>query len=408
MTQNLKTIIISISLFLAFTVSDAHASRQAHVQVAIFPFYNFTRQPQHNILQYSLREKLIRELDSLDGFAFTDNKIIQERVLKKNLSLRDNMGKPSLVQYIGGLVQADILIAADILATDSELVISASVLDAAQGSTIRRYRITGNFLNIDAIIKRLASDMVTDITTWRRLEEQLPSKSIAQTLGTIVAEAEEEDPMPPSAEKDDHTITWETVFPVISAIYYRKSIICSYMLNQVIFLTSGNPHSSIIHQIAGFGFLIKALNNIEKNDLTSAEQNFATACGLLPENKAVLARYAEFLHDANRLSDAMNVYLQYIQHFPDDPLAYIQIANIYMRNESYFSAIYFLELALSKQPNDKELYSLLAKAYALTERMDDAINTLKKGLRKFPEDLHMTYLLSTYANQVQNSQQINK
>lgn len=378
------------------------------IRIAVFPLLNQSGNAEHAILVYSLREKLSAAFAQNTRFETVDLETINRRVLDKNLSVSNNLSKPRLLQYIGGLLEADIMIWGDFQAYNTELIISATIISSDTGSLIRTYRVTGSFIHIDAAVSRLVQNCAIEITAYSEITDQVSSNNTAHSLGLMVANGEKQEeslPAKPLFKNIISTYTQkpELLYPLINADTY----ILSYTLNQMSKLLA-QTKDTVIHFVFGMSFMMQALYLYEQDKEIEAEQSFKTALQILPENNIVLCRYADFKYDKNQLTQAIDLYLTCIQYYPDASYSYIQLAQIYLQKQAYASAVYYLQEALKRAPENSSVYSMLAKAYALNHRMDKAIDTLQDGLKKFPEDMELSYLLSAYISQLQNPKQINK
>lgn len=396
MKKNLITGICIGCVFLTPLIAFSQTIKSADKMIiAVFNFINDNQNAHLNILEYSLREKLSKELLRYENFKMVDQKIINERIITKKLDVRESINKPKILQYIGGLVKAEMLVMGDFVSDGNEIVITAQIIDATVGKTIRTYKLSGNLSNVDGILQRMASDIFADIETWKKLGGMTQTTSVAHRLGSLVADAEEElnsfKPEQPVKPANKIMIT-----PYLQTAFEINLTITRIVTQEINAIVSSKEHTSQLRALLGMSYLVLATRAENSLDTQKAKEYFITALWFLPDNPKILLSYAEFYEKFHNYPQAIELYTTYIQKFPDDDSAYYRISKIYLSQEAYTLAIFFSGRGLTKNPNNKELYLILAEAYAKSNRIDKAIATLQLGMKVFPKDLEMGTKLSSY------------
>jgi hypothetical protein len=324
--------------------------------------------------------------------------IIRERVIKKNLDVRENLNKPKIVQYIGGLVNAQMLVIGGYSSSGDEIVITTQIVDATEGKIIRTYRFSGLISNIDGILRRIASDISLDTQTWKKMGGLAINQSVSHRLGTLVADAEKE--IESFQKTPDHKKDTPRDYVHYLRILLNANLtLTDYTIREIKHIIDRNGNDSYLARFFGLWFLILAHHEKNAGNIVQAEQNFQHASWFLPENEKILLEYADFYKDINNTLKAIEIYMSYIQNFPDNGLGYAKIADLYLNSQSYSLAIFFAARGISKAPQTRELYVILAKAYVLNDRIDKAIATLREGLKMFPDDTEMKQTISSYYTQ---------
>lgn len=143
--------------------------------------------------------------------------------------------------------------------------------------------------------------------------------------------------------------------------------------------------------------LALAYQELEKNDLAYAQyQEIFTQ---KPDLHAVRLDYANLLADMGKTPEAIPQYTLYIQHFPDNAIAYKNLGIVYKRQNNIDKAIENYELALSKHCLDIDLKEDLAQCYHLKKDYTNAIKYYDELLlvKKDNYDIKLNKALALHA-----------
>ncbi len=366
---------------------------------ALFQYYNETGMPNMDILQFSLREKLFQELKKYGYVHLIDQATLNERVINRDLDILDNLNRPRIMQYIGGLLNADIIIFGTYKLDNGAIVVSTHLVDATEGKPIKNYLLSGQISQIDLIVQRIAEQIVEDIETWKRMGGFAGSQNMAHHLGKLVAEAERSDPqlktLAKSGKKQNilHVISARKI---IQSLSFAKLRTVSTVFTECGAILRRSPRESVVAEMIGTVYLMHALGALYSNDMQQAKLHFSDTLVFFSDNDSVLCSIADAYSSIKAYTEATEVYTKCIQKNPENINAYKGIANVYIKKQEYVLAGFFLSQALVKSPQDRELYIMLADSYALNNRGQKAVETLKDGLRLFPDDMEMGKLLIHY------------
>lgn len=133
------------------------------INVAVLKFFNDSGRSQLDILELTLREKMVSELKRYAELNIIDSSVIMNRIAKRNLDLRTSLATASKIQYIGGLVDADALIAGNFIVDGDSIIISTQIYDGKGGQTFRIYRYSGLMSQINLIIEQTAAGLLKEI-----------------------------------------------------------------------------------------------------------------------------------------------------------------------------------------------------------------------------------------------------
>lgn len=155
------------------------------------------------------------------------------------------------------------------------------------------------------------------------------------------------------------------------------------------------PDPRILHYL---GMTLFDHNKIELG--VSALKNFIKLSGWDEQ------RYDAWLWIGKKTHDE-NAYLEAIKERPDYPMAYFELADLYLGREEYKKALEFYQIGFSKprpdtalavNPRSLDLIPLFHSAEALfqTGKVKEAINNIHKCLKYYPEDEDLLEKLSIY------------
>lgn len=380
-----------ILIFLCCTKPCAMEST-IKINVAVFHFINNTDKPDMNVLQYALREKLNKDLIQNDRLHLIEHKRIHQVMAKRDLDIKDNLKNPRILQYIGGLVNAEILIFGHFTLNGDSIVILTNVIDATQGKIIKRYRANGSLGYINNLLENIAKNIIQDIPSWQTKNDIPDSDSMAHNLGKIVAQTEIGiNDISVTVKKDSHPDYTEYLLDTINL----KPNIQRFMITETNNIISSSAESSVLKRILGWIFFTRFQQHIETNP-DMALKDLKNAEYFLPNDKKIKHQLAKIYTNKKDYSSAIEIYMELIQNDPDDISAYIGIGHTYLLKKSYFPSIFFLSQAIKKDPYYRELYLLLGEAYERSNQTANAIETMQSGLKIFPEDIDFKKLLAIY------------
>ena len=383
-----------IFLILIFLCSEKTCAIESTVKinVAVFHFINNTEKTDMNVLQYALREKLNQGLIQNNRLHLIEYKRIYQVMAKRDMDIKDNLKNPRILQYIGGLVNAEILIFGHFTLEGDSIVILTNVIDATQGKVIKRYRASGSLGYINNLVGNITKNIIQDMPSWQT-EKQLPEiDSMAHNLGKIVAQTEVGiNDISPIVKKDSHP---DYTGYLLNAINL-KSNIQRFLITETNDIISISAKKSALKPIFGWIFFTRFRQHIEVNP-DMALKDLQNAQYFLPNEKKVKHQLAKIYTDKKDYSSAIEIYMELIQTDPDDISAYIGIGHTYLLQKSYFPSIFFLSQAVKKDPYYREIYILLGEAYERSNQTANAIETMQSGLKRFPEDIGLKKLLAIY------------
>ena len=360
--------------------------------VAVFNFYNETGNLKLDVVQYTIREKLHNELEKLKKFKLVSPKKINERVLKRNLDIRNNIKQPRILQYIGGLVNSDILVIGEFMFDKELLTVGTYLIDAVEGRLMRHYRYSGRLGQIDIIVKRVVGEIDTDTTTWKNIGGFTNKNTLAHHIGEMVAENEEEDlevktvlPAPEPRKINITRLLFKTLkYPLVFKLE---------CVNEINNLFNKDLDSSKLKNWVGWVYFRMGDKSYQDGDVDKAFDYWDKTLQLIPKNESIFIRIAQAYKGLKLYNEAIEMYMSCIHINPDNIEAYTGISNIYFEKRSYSLAVFYLGQALERNPGSRKLYLQLAEAYILNKRYDKAISTLEQGLKQFPGNIQMSNML---------------
>ncbi len=381
-------------LILIFLCSEKTCAMESTIKinVAVFHFINNTDKTDMNVLQYALREKLNQALLQNNRLHLIEHKRIHQVMAKRDLDIKDNLKNPRILQYIGGLVNAEILIFGDFTLDGDSIVILTNVIDATQGKVIKRYRASGSLGYINSLLENIAKNIIQDMPSWQTKNKVPDSDTMAHNLGKIVAQTEVAiNDVSVPVKKDSHPDYTEYLLNAINL----KSNLQLFLVTETNNIISRSAANSELKHIFGWIFFTRFQQYIETNP-DVAFKDLKNAQYFLPDEKRVKHQLAKIYTDRKNYSSAIEIYMELIQSDPDDVSAYIGIGHTYLLQKSYFPSIFFLSQAVKKDPYYRELYILLGEAYERSNQTANAIETMQSGLKIFPEDIGFKKLLAIY------------
>ncbi|MCD6459286.1 tetratricopeptide repeat protein [bacterium] len=388
-----------ILFFIFFTADcfceEPFAARNFY-NVSVFNFYNETGDEKFDVLQYSIREKLHNELKKSDKFNLVSPKKINDRILKRNLDIRNNLKQPRILQYIGGLVNSDILIAGEFVFDKDLLTIRTYLIDAVEGRLMRHYRYSGQLQQIDVIIKRVVSEIDSDTDTWRKIGGFTQKNSLAHHIGEMVAQNEE--------DQSENNSTYASRKINIPRLFFTT---LNYPLNfklqcikEINNLLNQNIANSKLKNWIGWVYFWLGEKSYTENDTAKAFKYWDKTLELIPENEFFYMRIARAYTSLKQYDEAKQMYFSCIHINPDNIKAYTEISNIYFEQKIYNLAVFYLGLAIERAPAERNLYLQLAQAYILSKHYDKAVSILEKGLKIFPGNIKMNNMLKRCNRQI--------
>ena len=393
-------IIVIAGLIPAGNVSAKQTATNQYC-AALFQFYNETGMTNMDILQFSLREKLYDQLRRQGELHLIDQATLNDRVIRKDLDILDNLTRPHIMQYIGGLVNADLIIFGSYTVDNGAIVVLTHMVDATQGKPIKSFRISGQMYQIDLIMERIAEQIFEYITIWKQIGGFVESQNIAHHLGQLVAEAEIADVRSESGKQSStpkiyRILSQHNLINAYLTLYnLRLSTVHAAMTECTSWFNDLKGDSSI-KKLLGINYFMHAVAALQAGKIDQAKEHFDTTLVFLSDNDSVLCSIAGAYKDMDAYSEATELYTKCIQKNPDNVEAYKGISEVYMAKQEYVLATFFLTQALVKHPEDRELYILMAKSYAGNNRLEKAIGSLKDGLERFPNDNEMGRLMIHY------------
>lgn len=404
--MNLHRLSLTAMSLLFLMVGDSCIYAQAknkpelpQYSAAVFHYYNETGIDNMDVLQYSLREKLFRQLRSYRNISLIDQITINERILDRDLDIRNNLQRPRIMQYIGGLVNADIIIFGTYTVDQEVIVVSTHLVDATEGKQIRNYKFSGQISQIDTIVQRIASEIINDIGTWKQMGGFTGSENMAHHLGKLVAQADVEVTDSQTVQEQNKmkfAIKSSSIISGIHGLLRAQTYSAGFIMDEILAAMNKMPSASWFGRTAGDLYYMQAVAALSKNDVQQAGEHFDAALVFLSDNDAVLCSIAGSYASMAVYPKAIETYTKCIQKNPENIDAYVGIANVYMQKEEYVLAIFFLSQAVVKDPKNRQLYVMLAETYALSNRYEKAISTLQTGLKECPNDQEMSRLLAAY------------
>jgi len=394
-----KIKVLLTALLFSVSVTAQDIKTPGKTSVAVFQFLSETKNHAQEVLNYSLREKLAHVLFSSNKFQVIGQNIINDRIIKRNLDIRTNLDNPKIIQYIGGLVEAQMLVISDYAVNGDEIEITTRVVDATEGTIIRAYKMSGKLNNVDAILNRIASQIELDTQTWKDMGKLEDDSSMAHHLGKLVAQTETVIKPLPGNEKKKREINWKKYL-----IYLLKPDVYTarYCVEEIYHILNRSTEKSVIATYAGRLFFLVGQKYYNMGDNIKSEENFKTAIWFLPKDENILLKLADFYFKKGNSDESVKIYTQCISLYPESVNAYIGIANVFMSQNSYLMAIYFAGQGLTINSEVRELYLQLANAYALSGKFDKAISAIQIGLKKFPDDQELNKVLSYCYTQLGN------
>ena len=112
---------------------------------------------------------------------------------------------------------------------------------------------------------------------------------------------------------------------------------------------------------------------MKQDKLQDAENSFKKALELDKDLNSVRFDYAVLLDKSNKTALAIEQYKMFIEHYPDNVNAYINLANLYSKNSDYVSAIDTLEKARKLKPDNTFIQFELARMYQNNAEFNDAL-----------------------------------
>ena len=396
-----KTVtIIFILLFTAITGFCENVSPQkTSFRVAVFNFHNESGDSKLDVIQYTIREKLHNELEKIAKFQLISPKKINDRILKRELDIRNNLKQPRILQYIGGLVNADILIVGEFTFEKGALTVSTYLIDAVEGRLMRHYRYSGRLGQIDLIVKRVAGEIDSDTTTWSNIGGFTDENTLAHHIGKMVAENEETETKETETvlnEPDGRNIN--VIRSVFKTPHYRLAFKLE-CLNEINNLLNKDIVDSKLKNWIGWIYFRLGDKAYSEDDMEKAFEYWDMTLKLIPKNESIFIRIAKAYAGLKLYNEAIEMYMSCIHINPDNIEAYTGISNIYFEKRAYSLAVFYLGQALERNPASRALYLQLAEAYILSKRYDKAISTLEQGLKIFPGNIQMNDLLKRCAQQ---------
>jgi len=400
----MKKIVFIILFFMYANVfAGETTSNKRSYKVAVFNFYNETGDLKLDVMQYTIREKLHNELAKLDKFKLVSPKKINDRIVKRNLDIRTNMKQPRILQYIGGLVNSDILVVGEFMFDKDLLTVGTYLIDAVEGRLMRHYRYSGRLGQIDIIVKRVSGEIDTDTTTWAKIGGFTDKNTLAHHIGEMVAENEEED------LKEKISLPDTTPKKINIARLLFKTLDYSLLfklecVNEINNLFSQDLDNSKLKNWIGWVYFRLGDKSYQKGDVEKAFDYWDKTLKLIPKNESIFIRIAQAYKGLKLYNEAIEMYMSCIHINPDNIEAYTGISNIYFEKRSYSLAVFYLGQALERNPSSRKLYLQLAEAYILSKRYAKAISTLEKGLQQFPGNIQMSNMLKRCVQQTSINQ----
>ncbi|GEM_PF-3226880 len=395
---------IKLPVFIAvlncvFSLYGQDIKSPAKTSVAVFQFLSESKNSAKEVLDYSLREKLASVLFTSNKFQVVGLNIINDRIMKRNLDVRTNLNNPRIIQYIGGLVEAQVLVVNDYSIVNDQIIITTKVLDATEGGIIRSYRMSGKLNNIDAVLNRIAVQLETDTQIWKQMGKLENTSSMAHHLGKLVAQTESVIKNEDRKKADRKKIDWKRYLNYIfnARIYFAK-----HLTQELYYLFSNSQNKSFLQSCAGWAFFLIGEKYYNTHDYEKSEKNFEYALRFLPKDEKIMLKLADFYFEQGNSDKSVKIYTRCIGTYPESVDAYVGITRVFLSQNSYLMAIYFAGQGLSINPEIKDLYLLLATAYAMSDKYDKAIATLQVGLKKFPDDQELNKILSYCYTQIGN------
>ena len=394
-------LLIVVAGFIQSETVSAKQTATNQYCAALFQFYNETGTPNMDILQFSLREKLFDQLTRKGELHLIDQATLNDRVIRKDLDILDNLTRPHIMQYIGGLVNADLIIFGSYTVDNGAIVVLTHLVDATQGKQIKSFKISGQMYQIDLIMERIAEQIFEYITIWQQIGGFVKSQNIAHHLGQLVAEAEIADPNIESDRKADtpkilELLTQHNLTNAYLMLYNLRMTTVHAIITECTSWFNQAKGDSSLKKLFGINYFMHAVADLQAGNIDQAKKHFNTTLMFLSDNDSVLCSIAGAYRDMEAYNEATELYTKCIQKNPDNVDAYIGISEVYMAKKEYVLATFFLTQALTNHPEERELYILMAKSYAGNDRLEKAINSLKDGLQRFPDDSEMGRLMIHY------------
>ncbi len=120
-----------------------------------------------------------------------------------------------------------------------------------------------------------------------------------------------------------------------------------------------------------------------QRDARSLETAIAEA---KPKQSEPYFALGESLKREGRIVDAIRAYRDAIDRAPDDPSAYVPMAELMVGNGEARNAVALLEPAHKRMPRDVKLLNSLAIAYVQENRVDEAFQLLSTAVKIHPDD----------------------
>jgi len=382
-----------IFLFLSYPMTNTSAIEPtSKINVAVFHFVNNTDRMDMNVLQYSLREKLNKNLTQNNHLYLIELQRINRMMEKRDMNVKDNIKNPRILQYIGGLVDAEILISGHFTLDNDSIIILTNVIDAKQGKVIKRYRANGSLGYVNSLVDNIAKNIIQDMPAWQTQTDLPDNASMAHKLGKIVAQTEIGIDDKPNLSKKTSPPDYEKY---ILNIIRLKLNIQKFIITEANNIISKDTRNSIFRNILGWIFLARSQQHLTINP-ELALKDLKTAKYFLPYDNSINHLLAKIYTDKQNYSAAIETYMSIIQDNPDDISAYLGIGNTYLLKKSYFPSIFFLAQGIKKDPYRRELYILLAEAYERSNQPANTVSTILSALKIFPDDTDLKKLLEIY------------
>lgn len=368
------------------------------ISVAVLKFFNDSGRSQLDILELTLREKMVNELKRYAELHIIDSAVIMNRITKRNLDLRTSLATASKIQYIGGLVDADALIAGNFIIDGDSIIISTQIYDGKGGQAFRIYRYSGLMSQINLIIEQTAAGLLKEIFAWQQMGGFIDSNSMAHKLGKTVGHAEEEIALaqrivsgaPPKID------IGKAFFDSAELLFTAKMTALSTISTQINHILRKTAAQSAWAEYYQWLFFIAGEYYYEQNNLERAQELWSYARLYVPNSPLIEYRIALFNLQQQNYAMAVTLYTRLIKRYPDKSTLYAGMANALIGQEDYDTAILFARRGLDISPKNKNLLIVLAHTYVRTNKVEQAVVTLKDGLVHFPNDPDIVKLISAY------------
>ena len=144
---------------------------------------------------------------------------------------------------------------------------------------------------------------------------------------------------------------------------------------------------------AHFGLATEMLAGGRTADAVIQAQTFIR---LVPGSKAIWVAHdlmGQALAIEGKLDQAAEQFTLLTQNTPNDPLPFVRLGNIRLRQQRFDEGIRHYQSALQLRPNDPEILKQLGLAYSAANRMEEAADAFYRGVTAKPNDIALLNFL---------------